>query len=112
LPEKEIIVKSECYSVTYYPGYYENIDDEIFVREAVEISKKTDEVMLGEYVGESFNALLKDFNNKIIVTSNENENYTYYSYDSGKNKNSFRRVFVEIDVVDTIITKISYGYEL
>lgn len=110
-PKKVITIVNECYSVTYWPGYNEDGTADIFVRQAVDINKKTDECILGNYIGENIEILLKNYDNAIKGIY-EYEPYTYYSYGYGKNKNSFRSVNVGMTVVGNMIIEISYGYAM
>lgn len=117
LPEIEITVKHECFSITYYPSYYEyekygTGNQGIFIRQGVEINKKNNEVMLGKYIGENIEILLEKFNNEIEGIY-EYESHKYYSYGYHKNSTSnFRRIGIGISVVNNIIMSIFYGYEI
>lgn len=116
-PETEIHIMHKDFTIIYYPSYYEwekygNGNKEIYIRQLVEINKKTDEIILGKYIGENIEALIDSYQNEIKGIS-EFEKFTYYSYGYNKNSTSdYRRIFIGIDVVNNIIVKISYGYEI
>jgi hypothetical protein len=121
-PETVITVKHECYSVEYYPSYYEpdyyekyGGDREIFIPQRVDIFKKTNECILGEYIGENIEILFQKYYNEIEdAYCYDTPDYKFYSYGYQwlMNSTSSRGIFIGIKVVNNIITNIYYYYEI
>jgi hypothetical protein len=115
--ETQIIVKHECFYVLYSPNYkFEkngNSNQGIFIRDGVEINKKTHDIILGEYIGENIEVFLKKYTNKIeaIYKDYKDESRTYYRYGYYINSDDdYIKIVVGINVINNIIEKIYYGY--
>ena len=109
MPEKEIIIKRECFSIFYWPDSYENYEPKTFALHGVEIFQKTDEVILGEYIGENVEILIQKYKNKIESIIDNGSEIKYW-YVNGKNPTSTKNIYLILTVKNKIIEKIFYGY--
>jgi hypothetical protein len=104
--ETEISVENEYFEIRYWPDW-RNDNHENYVPQSVEIHKKTDEVILGKYIGESIASLFHDFIEIPTFSTYENIDWIYLSY--GYND---KEINVGITVRDNIIIEIHYGYAM
>jgi tetratricopeptide (TPR) repeat protein len=99
LSDKLFVVQNEYLRILFFPDY-ENNNGEKFVRHFVYINKKTDEILLGKYIGENIETLRNEYIEKEIIEVYQD--FTYYLY---LNPYFGAGVIVEND----IIKEIHYG---
>ena len=93
--------------IAYGPDHMNN-NYENFLPQSVEIYKTTDEIILGNYIGENIEMLLIDFIEipKFFTYKDVDWVYLSYGYNEGNILN------VGVDTKENIVTKIHYGYAM